>query len=233
MDSKEKSIGREKSPRAEERFAYERQLLTVGDNYPIAGVDEAGRGPLAGPVAAAAVVFPREWIMEGMPDSLCELNDSKQLSHSKREYFYEELQSRSEVIKAVVMIEAAEIDRLNILRATHLAMVRALEAIALQGVMLRYVLVDGLDVKAISLPHTPLVRGDSKSYSIAAASILAKVERDRLMMEYDQHWPEYGFALHKGYGTKSHLRALKEKGLCPIHRRTFIHLYEQGTLELF
>lgn len=233
MDSKEKPSGKKKFSLTEERFAYERELLAVGDNYPIAGVDEAGRGPLAGPVAAAAVVLPREWIMEGMPKGLSELNDSKQLSCSKREYFYEELQSRPEVIKSVVMIEAAEIDRLNILRATHLAMVRALEGIAMQGVTLHHVLVDGLDVKAISLPHTPLVRGDSKSYSIAAASILAKVERDRLMMEYDQHWPEYGFALHKGYGTKSHLRALKEKGLCPIHRRTFIHLYEQGTLELF
>lgn len=217
----------------EDRFLYERKLLEDEKLYPIAGVDEAGRGPLAGPVTVAAVILPKVWIKEGMPESLREVNDSKKLSEVVRERLYNELQAHPEVIKSVVMLSSEQIDRLNILRATHQGMLLALEGLVKQGCVPQHVLVDGCDVKAITYPHTALVKGDAKSYSIAAASILAKVERDHVMMEYDKQWPEYGFAQHKGYGTETHRAALKKYGLCPIHRRTFVHLEEQGELNLF
>ena len=217
----------------EDRFLYERKLLEDEKLYPIAGVDEAGRGPLAGPVTVAAVILPKVWIKEGMPESLREVNDSKKLSEVVRERLYNELQSHPEVIKSVVMLSSEQIDRLNILRATHQGMLLALEGLVKQGCVPQHVLVDGCDVKAITYPHTALVKGDAKSYSIAAASILAKVERDHVMMEYDKQWPEYGFAQHKGYGTETHRAALKKYGLCPIHRRTFVHLEDQGELNLF
>ena len=217
----------------EDRFLYERKLLEDEKLYPIAGVDEAGRGPLAGPVTVAAVILPKAWIKEGMPESLREVNDSKKLSGAVRERLYNELQAHPEVIKSVVMLSSEQIDRLNILRATHQGMLLALEGLVKQGCVPQHVLVDGCDVKAITYPHTALVKGDAKSYSIAAASILAKVERDHIMMEYDKQWPEYGFAQHKGYGTETHRAALKKYGLCPIHRRTFVHLEDQGELNLF
>ena len=217
----------------EDRFLYERKLLEDEKLYPIAGVDEAGRGPLAGPVTVAAVILPKAWIKEGMPESLREVNDSKKLSEVVRERLYNELQAHPEVIKSVVMLSSEQIDRLNILRATHQGMLLALEGLVKQGCVPQHVLVDGCDVKAITYPHTALVKGDAKSYSIAAASILAKVERDHVMMEYDKQWPEYGFAQHKGYGTETHRAALKKYGLCPIHRRTFVHLEDQGELNLF
>ena len=217
----------------EDRFLYERKLLEDEKLYPIAGVDEAGRGPLAGPVTVAAVILPKAWIKEGMPESLREVNDSKKLSEVVRERLYNELQAHPEVIKSVVMLSSEQIDRLNILRATHQGMLLALEGLVKQGCVPQHVLVDGCDVKVITYPHTALVKGDAKSYSIAAASILAKVERDHVMMEYDKQWPEYGFAQHKGYGTETHRAALKKYGLCPIHRRTFVHLEEQGELNLF
>lgn len=217
----------------EDRFLYERKLLEDEKLYPIAGVDEAGRGPLAGPVAVAAVILPKAWIKEGMPESLREVNDSKKLSEAARERLYNELQAYPEVIKSVVMLSSEQIDQLNILRATHQGMLLALEGLVKQGCVPQHVLVDGCDVKAITYPHTALVKGDAKSYSIAAASILAKVERDHVMMEYDKQWPEYGFAQHKGYGTEAHRAALKKYGLCPIHRQTFVHLEEQGELNLF
>ena len=217
----------------EDRFLYERKLLEDEKLYPIAGVDEAGRGPLAGPVTVAAVILPKAWIKEGMPESLREVNDSKKLSEAARERLYNELQAHPEVIKSVVMLSSEQIDQLNILRATHQGMLLALEGLVKQGCIPQHVLVDGCDVKAITYPHTALVKGDAKSYSIAAASILAKVERDHVMMEYDKQWPEYGFAQHKGYGTETHRAALKKYGLCPIHRRTFVHLEEQGELNLF
>ena len=217
----------------EDRFLYERKLLKDEKLYPIAGVDEAGRGPLAGPVTVAAVILPKAWIKEGMPESLREVNDSKKLSEAVRERIYNELQAHPEVIKSVVMLSSEQIDQLNILRATLQGMLLAIEGLVKQGCVPQYVLVDGCDVKAITYPHAALVKGDAKSYSIAAASILAKVERDHVMMEYDKQWPEYGFAQHKGYGTEAHRAALKKYGLCPIHRRTFVHLEEQGELNLF
>ena len=184
-------------------------------------------------MTVAAVILPKTWIKEGMPESLREVNDSKKLSEVVRERLYNELQAHPEVIKSVVMLSSEQIDQLNILRATHQGMLLALEGLVKQGCVPQHVLVDGCDVKAITYPHTALVKGDAKSYSIAAASILAKVERDHVMMEYDKQWPEYGFAQHKGYGTETHRAALKKYGLCPIHRRTFVHLEEQGELNLF
>lgn len=210
-------------------FEYEQRGLAKGLNT-LAGVDEAGRGPLAGPVAAAAVVFPKNWIEGEMPDVFTELDDSKKLTEKKRERLFELLQSYPEVKKSVVLVCAEMIDKINILQATHLAMNRALEGLVAQGVPVEYVLVDGLPVRSLKFPQTAIVKGDSKSLSIAAASILAKVTRDRLMMEIDSRWPQYGFAHHKGYGTKDHLEALRMYGLCPIHRKSFIHLDEQLSL---
>ncbi len=154
----------------------------------VAGVDEAGRGPLAGPVVAGAVILPV------LAEELTGLNDS------------------------VGVASVEEIDRFNILRATHLAMARAVEGLALRA---DFCLVDGLPVKGLPVPHRAIVKGDGRSLSIAAASVLAKVTRDRMMMEADASYPQYGFAKHKGYGTKAHMEALRRHGPCPLHRRSF------------
>lgn len=199
------------------RFDFERVIRGRGIGI-IAGVDEAGRGPLAGPVVAAAVVLPADWIDSGLPVALRGLNDSKQVSPRRREDFYGILMHLPASQRAVAVVEAGEIDRMNILRATHQAMVRALTALQPGP---EHVLVDGLEVSAIPWPQTALVKGDSRSYSIAAASILAKVTRDRLMVDHDRRWPGYGFAIHKGYPTPGHLRVLARLGPCPIHRRSF------------
>ena len=203
--------------RPDPRFAFEREL-SAGGALRIAGVDEAGRGPLAGPVAVAAVIFPPDWIRSGLPDSLQGLNDSKQLSPRRRDGFFDALRDFPEIARAIVLVEAEEIDRLNILRATHAGMTRALAGLKPEP---DHVLVDGLPVEAITLPQTAVVKGDSLSYSIAAASVLAKVTRDRLMLEHHRRWPEYGFDVHKGYPTAVHLKALRRHGPCPIHRRSF------------
>jgi ribonuclease HII len=185
---------------------------------PIAGVDEAGRGPLAGPVVAAAVVFPADWILGGLPEALQEVNDSKQLSARMREALYAGLISRPEIRFGIARVDAQLIDQINILQATHRAMNLALARLNPPP---RHVLVDGLRVKTLAFPQTPVVSGDALSWSIAAASILAKVTRDRLMVEFDREYPGYGFSSHKGYGTPEHLAALKERGPCPIHRHSF------------
>ncbi len=212
-----------------DRLAYERELLKDGVAR-IAGIDEAGRGPLAGPVVAAAVVLPVEWIKHGLPDELAGLNDSKQLTEKKRERLFEALQAFDEIDSAVVAVEAGEIDEINILQATHAGMNRCLEALAAPAV---HALVDGNPVKNLILPQTAIVKGDSLSFSIAAASILAKVTRDRQMVEYDKRWPEYGFAGHKGYGTKKHLAAITEHGPCPIHRMSFAPMKPEAQLDFF
>ena len=210
-----------------DRFAFERGLAASGVRE-IAGVDEAGRGPLAGPVVAAAVVLPEEWLREGLPDELKGLNDSKQLTPAQREKFFEVIIRRKEVRFGIACIGSGIVDALNILRATHRAMAEALEKLQPAPA---HVLVDGLLVKSLLFPQTPIVKGDAKSYSIAAASVLAKVTRDRMMLEYHQQWPAYGFAEHKGYGTPQHLSALAAHGPCPIHRRSFAPLKgEQGQL---
>jgi ribonuclease HII len=201
-------------------FCFELELLHRGFTA-IAGVDEAGRGPLAGPVVAAAVVFPAEWILGGLPEDLREINDSKQLPAPMREALYAALISRPEICFGIAWVDAPLIDRINILQATHRAMNLALAKLSPPP---QHALVDGLRVKTLEFPQTPIVAGDTLSYSIAAASILAKVTRDRLMVEFDGAYPGYGFSGHKGYGTPEHLAALKERGPCPIHRHSFAPL---------
>ncbi len=191
-------------------LAFETALHTRG--YPrIAGVDEAGRGPLAGPVTAAAVILPLGFSCPG-------LDDSKKLSAAKRQKIYEQLTGESEIIWAVATASHEEIDRLNILRATHLAMRRAAEALNPRP---DHCLIDGLPLRDFPFPYDAIVKGDGLSLSIAAASIIAKVTRDRLMAEIDREFPQFGFAKHQGYGTKAHLEALRNHGPCRHHRRSF------------
>ena len=211
-----------------DRFEFERALALRGCAR-IAGVDEAGRGPLAGPVVAAAVIFPAVWIDGGLPDALKGLNDSKQLTAGQRERFFTVLTSLPEIRYAIAAADASVIDAINILQATHQAMNNALAALAPAP---EHVLVDGLEVRSLRWPQTPLVKGDSRSFSIAAASVLAKVTRDRQMLDYDRQFPGYGFAQHKGYGTAQHLAALARLGPTPIHRRSFAPL-RQADRELF
>lgn len=177
----------------------------------VAGIDEAGRGPLAGPVVAAAVILPEDF-------SCQDLDDSKKLTARKREQLYEQLTGDARVEWAVAEASCDEIDGLNILRATHLAMRRAAEKLSPAP---DFCLIDGLPVKDFPLPHEAVVKGDGLSLSIAAASILAKVSRDRIMSGIDAECPAYGFARHQGYGTKEHLEALRTHGPCRHHRRSF------------
>ena len=209
-----------------DRFEFERALLCEG-LASIAGLDEAGRGPLAGPVVAAAVVFPPAWIQKGLPAELDGLNDSKQLTQKQRETYFAFLTAQPEIRFAIATVEVEVIDRINILQATHRAMNDALAPLQPQ-----HVLVDGLRVPSLRFPQTPLVKGDARSYSIAAASVLAKVTRDQVMRDYDRQWPAYGFAGHKGYGTRCHLAALAAHGPCPIHRRSFAPLRHLAMPEL-
>ena len=203
-----------------DRFAIEREHHARG-LVRLAGLDEAGRGPLAGPVVAAAVMLPEIWLAAGMPDSLKRLNDSKQLTENVRESLFESLQAESCIRTAVAVVDAPVIDKINILQATHRAMNEALAGLDPGP---EHVLVDGRPVSTLSHPQTAVVKGDAKSFSIAAASILAKVTRDRLMVAYDETFPGYGFAGHKGYGTKAHLAAIESLGPCPLHRMSFAPL---------
>lgn len=185
--------------------------LRASGYSPVAGVDEAGRGPLAGPVAAAAVILP-----EGFEHDV--IRDSKKLSDARRERLYAEITANEAITWNVALSSIDEITELNILGATHLAMKRAVLGLKTAPAM---VIIDGRDVRNFPLPQRGVVGGDDKSLSIAAASILAKVERDRLMREYHDQYPEYGFDSHKGYGTRQHLDRLRQYGPCPIHRKTF------------
>ena len=188
----------------------------------VAGVDEAGRGPLAGPVTAAAVLFRARTLRATKQRAPWEeLNDSKQLTEKKREQLFEALTSDDTICWAVVSVDPEEIDRVNILNATHLAMARALEQLQNGDPAPDLALVDGLPVKGLPVDHRAIVKGDSASLSIAAASIIAKVTRDRFMVKLAAEYPAYGFERHKGYGTKAHLAALREHGPCPHHRRSF------------
>jgi len=195
----------------------------------VAGVDEAGRGPLAGPVVAAAVVFPVAWITNGLPEVLRGVDDSKSLSAVKRENLFAILTTRLEISFGIAQADASLIDEINILQATHHAMNLALAQLRPAP---EHVLVDGLRVKPLAFPQTAIVKGDALSFSIGAASILAKVTRDRLMAEFDRQYPGYGFAGHKGYGTAEHLAAIKARGACPIHRQSFAPI-RQDQAELF
>ena len=203
-----------------DRLSFERELWQQGVHV-VAGVDEAGRGPLAGPVVAAAVVLPGRWAESGFDERLRDLNDSKQLTVAQRKYFYSVLTLLPGISYAVSVVDAGVIDSINILQATHRAMNEALAQLQPPP---EHVLVDGRPVRSMKLPSTAIVKGDARSYSIAAASVLAKVTRDRLMLEFDARWPAYGFAEHKGYGTPQHLAARAECGPCPIHRRSFAPL---------
>ena len=177
----------------------------------ICGIDEAGRGPLAGPVVIAAVIMPRNSMIEGV-------NDSKKVSEKKREKLYEEITSSS-IAWAVGIIDQNEIDDINILNATKKGLTQALTELE-QGPDI--ILVDALTkIDTLGIPYESIIKGDAKSYSIAAASIVAKVTRDRIMRQWDEIYPQYGFEKHKGYGTAAHIAAIKEYGLCPIHRKSF------------
>jgi ribonuclease HII len=189
---------------------WERDLHLRGIR-PVAGIDEAGRGPLAGPVVAAAVVLP-----EGFEHAA--LTDSKRLTPAARERIYGELTARADIAWAVAAVGPEEIDRLDILRATHEAMRRALGGLPVRA---SHALIDGLPVPRFPVPQTAIVKGDALSFSIAAASVLAKVTRDRMMAALDAEFPAYGFAAHKGYPTALHLERLRQHGPCPHHRRSF------------
>jgi len=189
---------------------YEKKAYEGGANI-VAGIDEAGRGPLAGPVVAAAAVLPREFRHKT-------LNDSKQLSEKQREEIYAELTANPAVSWAVGISSVEIIEQYNILRATERAMYVALINLPVKP---DHVLVDGHRCRAILMKQTSIIKGDAKSFSIAAASVIAKVTRDQMMLELDKEYPQYGFAAHKGYGTPEHLAAIAEFGPCPIHRRTF------------
>jgi ribonuclease HII len=196
---------------------FERELWRQGVDL-VAGVDEAGRGPLAGPVVAAAVILPRAWGEGGFDERLRDLNDSKQLTEAQRENFFQILTTHPDIKHGVAFVDSEMIDRINILQATHRAMNQALTQLNPPP---DHALVDGRPVKTLLFPQTALVKGDARSYSIAAASVIAKVTRDRLMQSYDKQFPAYGFAGHKGYGTPVHLAAIVEHGPCAIHRRSF------------
>ncbi|MFK7850390.1 MAG: ribonuclease HII [Akkermansiaceae bacterium] len=191
-------------------FSFEDNLLARGYSR-LAGVDEAGRGPLAGPVSAAAVILPR-------PFSCPLLDDSKKLTKKRREEVYEALVADPSIVWAVEMLDAEVIDEINILRATHRAMGLALMALSKSPDI---ALIDGLPVKGLQMPHEALVKGDGLSLSIAAASVIAKVTRDRFMQKIDEEFPQYGFSRNQGYGTREHLEALRKYGPCRYHRRSF------------
>jgi ribonuclease HII len=210
------------------RFKFERECLQRGFSR-IAGADEAGRGPLAGPVVAAVVCLPCEWIENGLPRKLQGLNDSKQLTAPERERFFAFLTTSAQVSYAIASIDVATIDAINILQASLRAMNEALLQLA---PIPDHTLVDGPHIFSIRCPQTPIIDGDARSFSIAAASVLAKVTRDWMMADYDREFPGYGFADHKGYSTPQHLAAIEKLGACAIHRRSFSP-FRQPDPELF
>ncbi len=188
------------------RFEEEYKMYTY-----LCGIDEAGRGPLAGPVAAGAVVLPKD----------CEilyLNDSKKVSEKRREALFLEIQEKA-ISYGVGIVDAKRIDEINILQATYEAMKNAIRQL---DVVPDLLLNDAVEIPGVNIPQIKIIKGDAKSVSIAAASILAKVTRDHMMEEYDKQYPEYGFAKHKGYGTAAHIEAIRAYGPCPIHRKTFL-----------
>lgn len=189
---------------------YENELYNQGVEI-VAGVDEAGRGPLAGPVTAAAVIFPKGVVIPG-------INDSKKLSEKKREWLYDVI-IKNALAYGVAFIGEKTIDEINILNATFEAMKQAVESLEVKP---EYVLIDGNASKNISIPHRCIVKGDANSQSIAAASILAKVSRDRYMCKLDEEYPQYNFKKHKGYGTREHIEKIREFGASHVHRKTFI-----------
>lgn len=201
--------------RLESMKAYEREYESAGL---ICGIDEAGRGPLAGPVVAAAVILPKDC-------QILYLNDSKKLTARRRELLYEEIQEKALAV-GVGVVSHTRIDEINILQATYEAMRQALNSLSRVPDLL---LNDAVTIPEVQIRQIPIVKGDAKSVSIAAASVIAKVTRDRMMTEMDKNYPGYGFASNKGYGSASHIAALKAQGPCGIHRRTFIRNFTEGT----
>ncbi|HYF83115.1 MAG TPA: ribonuclease HII [Clostridia bacterium] len=187
-----------------ERICYEKGFKLI------AGVDEVGRGPLAGPVVAAAVILGEGILIPGV-------NDSKKLSAEKREYLYDEIKSKA-LCCSIGIVDEKIIDEINILNATYLAMKKALQDLSAKP---EYILLDAVTLKDINIPQKGIIKGDSLSLSIAAASIIAKVERDRIISSYDEIYPHFSFSKHKGYGTSEHIECIKKYGLLPIHRRSF------------
>lgn len=206
--------------RLEAMLVYEQDAWASGRKM-VAGVDEAGRGPLAGPVVAAAVILPRDRLIAG-------LDDSKRLTAPARERLFEMLEADPDVRIGVGVSSVEEIESLNILGATRRAMMAAVDALPVRP---DFLLVDGMFIKGMTIPHRKIVKGDSLSASIAAASIVAKVTRDRIMRELDAQYGAYGFARHKGYGTKRHVEMLRKHGPCVVHRKNFApvrELLEEG-----
>ena len=189
----------------------EEEIYNSGVNY-ICGIDEAGRGPLAGPVVVAAVIMPRDSMIEGV-------NDSKKVSEKKREVLYD-LITNEAISYGVGIIDQKEIDRVNILNATKEGLTMAVKELSPKPDI---IIVDALNkIDTLGIPYKSIIKGDAKCYSISAASIIAKVTRDRIMRQWDEIYPQYGFAKHKGYGTASHIQAIKDYGPCPLHRKSFI-----------
>ena len=197
--------------RLEKLKEIEKDLNLKGFNK-ICGIDEAGRGPLAGPVVVSAVVMPNDSMIEGV-------NDSKKVSEKKREKLYDEITNNA-IAWGVAIIDQKEIDDINILNATKKGLTEAIMQLSEKPDI---ILVDALTgIDTLGIPYQSIIKGDAKSYSIAAASIIAKVTRDRIMRQWDEIYPEYGFEKHKGYGTKAHIEVIKNNGICPIHRKSFV-----------
>lgn len=218
MNKREEEKLKKQQERLEKEIARTKAMSTFEEehkDYPyICGIDEVGRGPLAGPVVAGAVILPKD-------DMILYLNDSKKLSEKKREMLYDEIMNRA-VATGIGMASPARIDEINILQATYEAMRMAIDNLKVRPDIL---LNDAVTIPQVDILQVPIIKGDAKSISIAAASIIAKVTRDRLMVEYDKVLPGYDFASNKGYGTKAHIAGLKELGPTPIHRKSFIHNY--------
>ena len=208
IEKEQKLLLREKK-RLADLFAFERKYRAKGFNL-IAGVDEAGRGPLAGPVVAAAVIFPEEVF-------IADINDSKKLSAAKRNFLFTEIKSKALAV-GIGIVEAPQIDIVNIYHASLEAMFQAVNSLAPQP---DFCLSDAYIIPNLSCPQLPVIKGDARSFTIAAASIIAKVTRDRIMEEADTTYPQYGFRQHKGYPTKSHREALQKYGTTPLHRESF------------
>lgn len=203
---KEKEIARLQQLKQIENELYHKNIQYI------CGIDEAGRGPLAGPVVVASVIMPKDSMIEGV-------NDSKKVSEKKREAIYEQIIEEA-ISYGVGIIGQEEIDELNILNATKKALTMSLQELKVKPEL---ILVDALEkIDTLQIPYQSIIKGDAKTYCIAAASIVAKVTRDRIMRQWDEVYPQYGFIGHKGYGTKAHIEAIKEYGICPLHRKSFV-----------
>ena len=209
---KEKELTRLQELKNIENELYEKGFKFIG------GIDEAGRGPLAGPVVVACVVMPKDSMIEGV-------NDSKKISEKKREKLYEEI-IKSAISYEVGIINQNTIDEINILNATKLGLTTAIKGLSIKP---EIILVDALtNIDTCGIKYQSIIKGDAKCYSIACASIIAKVTRDRIMRQWDEIYPQYGFEKHKGYGTAMHIQAIKEYGLCPLHRHSFVKNIVKG-----